>query len=117
MDIDKTIQEKNLMWKYDNKIEVSKLVDDKPFLYTKSVSFTTENDASYKPIKTITHQQEIELIDEETNHMPQTFIKHIFQDDGKEYRLDTEKGIIFDNCQSEPLSDEQRHYILSLIHI
>ncbi|MGJ0146910.1 G5 domain-containing protein [Staphylococcus hominis] len=122
MDIDKTIQEKNLMWKYDNKIEVSKLVDDKPlsvddkpFLYTKSVSFTTENDASYKPIKTITHQQEIELIDEETNHMPQTFIKHIFQDDGKEYRLDTEKGIIFDNCQSEPLSDEQRHYISKMI--
>lgn len=115
MDIDKTIQEKNLMWKYDNKIEVSKLVDDKPFLYTKSVSFTTKNDASYKPIKTITHQQEIELIDEETNHMPQTFIKHIFQDDGKEYRLDTEKGIIFDNCQSEPLSDEQRHYISKMI--
>lgn len=115
MDIDKTIQEKNLMWKYDNKIEVSKLVDDKPFLYTKSVPFTTENDASYKPIKAITHQEEVELIDEETNHMPQTFIKHIFQDDGKEYRLDTEKGIIFDNCQSEPLSDEQRHYISKMI--
>lgn len=111
LDIDKTIANKQLSWKFD--ISIDKHVDmNGEKVHIESVPFTSEKDTLFKKDKALNDEELNQIINEVTNYQPEQFITHIYHDFNTDnLSLSNAKRVVIEHCKAPMLNDDEKRQL------
>ena len=111
LDIDKTIANKQLSWKFD--ISIDKHVDmNGEKVHIESVPFTSEKDTLFKIDKALNDAELNQIINEVTNYQPEQFITHIYHDFNTDnLSLSNAKRVVIEHCKAPMLNDDEKRQL------
>ena len=111
LDIDKTIANKQLSWKFD--ISIDKHVDmNGEKVHIESVPFTSEKNTLFKIDKALNDAELNQIINEVTNYQPEQFITHIYHDFNTDnLSLSNAKRVVIEHCKAPMLNDDEKRQL------
>lgn len=111
LDIDKTIANKQLSWKFD--ISIDKHVDmNGEKVHIESVPFTIEKDTLFKKDKALNDEELKQIINEVTNYQPERFITHMYHDFNTDnLSLSNAKRVVIEHCKAPMLNDDEKRQL------